>query len=273
MAGTTDIADRFDIADVRARLHRDGAVKVPGVLRGAALDAVMEAYDWSLTHPSPGRQPHAGDQLQIVDTAHPDATAAYTPMLLASPVSRLISQLWDDRAVWFLYEQIWFKQGTSQRTLWHQDSPYLPVAGEHVVVAWMSFDRVTADDALEFCLGSHLGHTYSPPSMRQDDPFIPLYDDARYPRMPAIDDDRGRWPIAGWATDPGDIVLFHPNTIHGGSAPGPARQRRSLALRFFGEEAVYVERPLEPKVPRVDGLHTALRDGDLFRHPAFLKVA
>jgi hypothetical protein len=67
-------------------------------------------------------------------------------------------------------------------------------------------------------------------------------------------------------------VLFHPSVLHGGGSPGRQGRRRTLTLRFFGEDATYSSRPGPTTAPRVDGIHD-LRDGESFRHPVFPLVA
>ena len=37
---------------------------------------------------------------------------------------------------------------------------------------------------------------------------------------------------------PGDVVLLHPAVIHGGGHTKAGRRRRTLSVRFFGEDVV-----------------------------------
>src|SRR5271166_6619377 len=91
------------------------------------------------------------------------------------------------RDVWFMYEQVFLKDGgAARRTPWHQDSCYLPVAGEQLMVMWISFDPVAKQGALEFVRGSHRGVLYDGSSFDPDDDTAPLYADGRMPRLPNI---------------------------------------------------------------------------------------
>jgi ectoine hydroxylase-related dioxygenase (phytanoyl-CoA dioxygenase family) len=193
-------------------------------------------------------------------------------MLERSPLPRLVADLWGGGPVWFMYEQVFHKRRMSQRTPWHQDTPYLPVSGAQLAVAWISFEPVEGAHALEYVPGSHRGPLYNGASFAPDDETDPFYKDADLPRMPDIEAERGRWPIRAFATQPGDVVIFHPSVLHGGGATTGERERRTLSLRFFGEDAVYVRRPGETPAPRVEGLHEALATGQPFRHPAFQKL-
>jgi ectoine hydroxylase-related dioxygenase (phytanoyl-CoA dioxygenase family) len=182
-----------------------------------------------------------------------------------------------------MYEQVFVKtDGPTRRTPWHQDTPYLPVRGADVAVMWISFDPVAADAALEFVRGSHRGPLYDGSRFDPDDDTAPLYGDGSLPRLPDIEADRARWPIVSWATEPGDVLVFHPALLHGGAATAEATSRRTLSLRFFGADAVVAARPGrgpaelgEPEVdPRVHPLSRMrlLRDGAPFRDPAFPRV-
>jgi hypothetical protein len=61
--------------------------------------------------------------------------------------------------------------------------------------------------------------------------------------------------------------------LHGGAGTRAGARRRTLSLRFFGRDAVYVERPGGGVAPMVEGLHESLTPGAPFRHPAFPKLA
>jgi hypothetical protein len=85
---------------------------------------------------------------------------------------------------------------------------------------------------------------------------------------------------------PGDILVFHPAMLHGGAPTLPSQRRRTLSLRFFGQDAVYTPRMdgglTTAELPREDAgdssepvfrkLPRSLAPGDPFRHPDFLKV-
>ena len=41
----------------------------------------------------------------------------------------------------------------------------------------------------------------------------------------------------------GDVVAFHPNTLHGGATSQPGKPRRTLAFRMFGDDVVRIDYP------------------------------
>ena len=155
-------------------------------------------------------------------------------------MAELITGLWDDPAIWFMYEQVFLKEGgENRRTPWHQDAPYLSVEGDHLAVVWISFDHVTKADSLEFVRGSHRATLFNTSAFDPNDETVPIYEGL--PRLPDIEADRSRFDIVSWAVEPGDVLVFHPAMLHGGAPTHPGGRRRTLTLRFFGRDAVYVD--------------------------------
>jgi hypothetical protein len=264
----------FDVAEAREAFRRDGVVFLPGVLDAYAMDEALKAYEWSLANPGPlaSRIPQHGDGLFYQDLYNPGCMEAYRQMLETSCVGDVVSTIWNAPDVWFMYEQVFLKEGgEARRTPWHQDSSYLAVAGEHLAVMWITFDALEAEDSLEFIKGSHRGVLYNGSRFDPDDDTAPLHDTDAAPRLPDIEATRGQYDIVSWANRPGDVVLFHPALLHGGAPTRAGQRRRTLTLRFFGERSHYDKRP-GPTGPNAPGLHDRLKQGDPFRHPAFLKL-
>jgi len=135
------------------RFRRDGVVCLRRALAADTLRLALEAYEWSLGHPGPGASalPGNGDGTFYQDLANPAALSAYRPLLQQPELAAAIAALWGHGPVWFMYEQVFMKSGgTTRRTPWHQDSPYLPVGGDDLAVMWISFDPVPEEQALEF---------------------------------------------------------------------------------------------------------------------------
>lgn len=261
-------------ASQRETYERDGVVLLPRALARADVDAALAAYEWSLANPGPGASKikQRTDALFYQDLANPACVPAYETMLKASPLPGLIAELWGTPDVWFMYEQVFLKEGgESRRTPWHQDSSYLAVGGQDLAVAWITFDAQSKDDSLEFVKGSHKGTLYDGSRFDLDDETLPIYPGDQLPRLPDIEAHRGDYDIVSFAVEPGDVVMFHPKMLHGGAATHGGKRRRTLTLRFFGEQSVYETRPL-PAGPRVPGLHDHLKPGDPFRNDAFLKL-
>ncbi len=264
----------FDgIETIRQCYQRNGVVKLDGVLDAQDLAAARNCYDWSLTHLGPygnGAAWLGAGFETFEDKANPEAPAIYEAFLRANPLAKLTQALWETSDVWFMYEQVFKKAGPCRRTPWHQDSSYLAVDGDQLIVFWMSFAAVPKSEALEFVAGSHRGPLYNGSTFNIDDPTEPIYAGSNLPRLPNIDQSPNDWNIVSWNLEPGDVIAFHPKVLHGGGATSNA-VRETLSLRFFGEDAIYQSRP-GPCGPRIAGLHENLKDGDPLRHPAFLRL-
>ena len=99
--------------------------------------------------------------------------------------------------------------------------------------------------------------------------------------LPDIEAERAQWPVVSWATQPADVVIFHPAMLHGGGDTGPGQRRRTLSLRFFGEAVHVAQRPGRQPVEATQRhgaqVHPLTRmraaaDGSPFRDPAFPKL-
>ena len=254
---------------------RNGVVHIPRALDPKALADAQAAFDWSLANPGPlaSNICQATDATFYQDLYNPDCLTGYRAMLEASPIPALVADLWDAPDVWFMYEQVFLKEGgEARRTPWHQDSSYLAVAGEHLAVAWITFDPCAQEDSLEFVAGSHRDRLYNGSRFDLDDDTAPTHPNASLPRLPDIEATRDQWDIVSWPVEPGDLVIFHPKTLHGGAPTHPGARRRTLTLRFFGDDAVYDARE-GGAGPRVAGFHDRMAQGDPFRDPSFLKLA
>lgn len=261
-------------AEQRKAYARDGVVHLPGVLDAPALRKAQEAYDWSFAHPGP----FASDIRQKTDATfrqdlyNPDCLSGYRAMLEASPIPALCAALWGTPDVWFMYEQVFLKEGgETRRTPWHQDSSYLTIDGDDLAVAWITFDACGADTSLEFVRGSHKGVLYNGSRFDVEDDTLPTHPNASLPLLPDIEKMRGDFDIVTWAVAPGDLIVFHPKILHGGAATHSGGRRRTLTLRFFGRRSHYDPREGSAG-PRLSNFHDRMQAGAPFRDPRFLQL-
>ena len=258
----------------RRAFQTDGVTLLPGFLEQDEVAAALKLFEWSMDNPGPA----AGDLLPgrggaKQDLVNPAAPAVYEDFLRAAPFSKACKALWDAQNCWFMYEQVFRKDGADGvgRTPWHQDLPYLAIAGDDIAVFWISFEAVPASRSLEFIRGSHKGTLYNGSAFDPDDETKPLYPSADLPRIPPYEAERERHDIVSFGVEPGDVVVFHPAIMHGG-APTPAGSvRRTLSLRFFGDDTVFAKRPYGGGV--IVPAMKSLSPGDPFRHESFLELA
>jgi hypothetical protein len=265
----------IDWAAARAAYKRDGAVHIPGLLTPEQLDAALKAWEWSLSNPTPLNAPKLkrdGSPLFYADSYNPRVMEGYRGMLESSPIPQACAHLWGTDPVWFIYEQVFLKEGgDTGRTPWHQDGSYIPMDGEDTAVAWITFDPLSKADSLEFVPGSHLGTVYNTSKFDPKDPTIPHDESLPYPHLPPIEAEREKWDVISWPVQPGDVVFFHFRTLHGGAPTRAGQQRRTLTLRFFGERAHYDPKTAKA-LPNFPDMATRLKPGDTMRAPGFLKL-
>ena len=185
----------------------------------------------------------------------------------------MTAELMDADHVWFMYEQVFHKvESGNPRTPWHQDTSYLSAQGADLLALWISFDAVPAPAALEFVCGSHLGPLFNTSRFDPEDFTLPIFESDSVPSLPDVEAHRSDYDIVSFATEPGDVIAFHTSVLHGGGATDQMTpERRTLTLRFFGDNAFFAERP-GPGGPFYSDLKNVIKPGQPFRHPRFRQV-
>ncbi len=264
--------------DTIDQFRHDGVVVLRDVLDTGRMQAAFEAWQWSLDHPGPlasGLIPGSDGAFQ--DLCNPEAATVYEPCVRNMPLAWIAQQFWGGSAVWFLYEQVFHKQSADVgRTPWHQDTSYWSIRGSNLIGFWVSFEAIPKQAALEFVRGSHRGLLFNTSRFDPKDPTLPIFevgaDHTGYlPPLPDIDANREQYDIVSFATEPGDVIAFHTSMLHGGGATdGVTPERRTLTLRFFGEDCCMAHSPGPPAPFGKDIGH--LKPGDPLRHDRFVKV-
>jgi hypothetical protein len=236
---------------MRKDLARDGAIVVRGLFGPDALKRVRECFDYGIEHPSPqAKRVYAGTPDEhFNEYGNPENLEQYLTLIKELRLDDFVTSLWNTESLWFLGEELFVKSGgTAGRSPWHQDTAYLPANGPHLLNIWTSFERLPKKNALEVVRGSHLGPQYNGTSYSDPtDTTRPMWDDQDWPRLPDIEAERAQdpdsWDVVSWALEPGDALVFHSGTLHGGAPVTPdCPTRHTLVLRFFGDQLFY--RPL-----------------------------
>jgi len=259
---------------------RDGVGHVPQLVEQPWLDLIGEGIARIVRGTGRKSVFFPGDPGEFIDTTRNfDLTPEFQRLLFDSPLADMASKILGSDRVWLLFDHVFVKDGGPDRnatrpTPWHQDLPYWPVAGAQFVSMWITLDAIPADECLEFVRGSHSETVYDgfDPRRVLEDPTLPFYGE-RYPPLPDIEADRDAWDIVSYDIVPGDVVLLHPAVLHGGGQTAAGGSRRTLSVRFFGEDAVYAERPkTRPSAPYTPGLDLVLKPGDPLRHPYYPRL-
>lgn len=271
-------------SDMRDRFARDGVVVLREILDRETMDLALAVYDWSLANPGPYSNHYESAQGRFYqDVCNPNAPVHYRQLGQSEVLAHICRSIFSGPDAWLMFEQVFLKEGSgSRRTPWHQDSPYMAAEGADLAVLWIPFDGLDVSDSLEFVRGSHRGPMYNGSSFDIKDDTDPAFPTATLPRLPDIEADRGAWDIVSWAMQPGDVLAFHPATIHGGAPLRVGSRRRTLTLRVCGEDARYASRPwalsehdgetVNMAVPLYPEFHQALEDGESLSKWQFQRI-
>lgn len=263
--------------EVKERFAADGVVHLANALHPEWL--LLLELGLQRVMASAGQQKHLffeGSEGEFIETLRNfDAIPEIERLVYDSPVAELIGAMIDSQNLWYYSDEFFVKQGGNcNRTPWHQDLPYWPMAGDQIASAWISLDPLPASECLEYVRGSHRGPMFDgfDPSRVLEDPTLPHYGQD-LPPLPDIEADRDAFDIVSWDIAPGDVILAHPGVLHGGGPTGPAGRRRAITIRMYGDDITYAERPpTRPTVPLTPGLSLSLEPGDPLRSPWYPRI-
>jgi hypothetical protein len=232
----------------REAYARDGVVLVPGVLDASEQAVARKMFDWSRGHPgqAAGEVTLGGPgQTVFIDTHSRYSRAWYLDALKDSLMPAIAAAVLGVDRLWYLGEQVFVKTGEegTRSTPWHQDSD-LPIDATGAIGLWMAFEPLDRAHGLQFVRGSHRGPELNPITSVDADGTHFLYPSATHlVPFPDIDADRSAFDIIAWDYRPGDLILFHTLTIHGGATVPPGGKRNTLCVRFVDAEVRYKPRP------------------------------
>ncbi len=193
---------------------------------------------------------------------------ALRDLVYYGPFARWAQQLMGAREVRFFYDQMFVKEaGTDVPTPWHQDLSFWPIRGEQVCSFWVPFDRVDRESSgLLYVKGSH---RWPQRFKAVSNDYSPILVDDDLDDVPDIHLEKDKHELLEWEMKPGDMLAFHPLTLHGsyGNA-SRTRARRALALRWAGDDVVYAP---SPKRMPIHFKHDSLPGGPL-RGAAFPRI-
>lgn len=249
--------------------QEQGAALMRGAFAPAWLDVLAEGVRRNEEEPGPYAENSAaqiGAGRFFNDYCNWRRIPEYRDFVLHSPAAALAARAMRSEAAQFFHEHLLIKEpGTALETPWHHDLPYYTVEGSETVSIWLSLDPVPRAACPEFVAGSHRwGKLFLPRYFRDGSPYP--YAGPGYEPVPDIDRDRSRYDVLSWDLEPGDAILFSFLTLHGAPANLTPRRRRSLSLRWLGEDARYATRPGPTSPPYGD---IGQRPGERMREDLF----
>lgn len=242
----TDLSRRDQFA---TRFQRDGVILIEGAFDENEMALIEAAYQGNLDNPSPLIQylyaESGGTFIQSLEDS--SGKQAFQDMFAGTSIVDIASKVFGTGGVWYFHDQLFYKEAQSdkpvRRTPWHQDTPYHRIDGSKFMVFWIPLNDITDDTALEVVRGSHKQTLYNGSYFDPSDDTKPLYDEKEMPRLPDIEANRDAWDIMTCSMKRGDVLIFHTSCLHGGGPTPGGTLRRSLSLRFVGDDVVRVDRP------------------------------
>ena len=234
---------------------RDGAVALRGVIGDNWLELLAQGIEKTVERPTPyGRVQSKPEDPGwfFTDYYMWRQYAEFETVARDGPGGVIAAKLLQSASVNYFYEGLFLKEpGTVRASDWHQDQPYYNVDGRQLCVLWIPLDAVTAETSLKVVRGSHTtGNWYQPTFFAQErvlDGAAELFEPT-----PDVDANPNDFDILSWALEPGDIIVFHPLSLHGATGNPTATRRRALQTVFLGDDCVYGERMVEVE-PRIEG--------------------
>ena len=234
----------------------DGVVCIRKLINAPWVHRMLDAIDRLERNPGPFREDYAPDALgtffseKFMWTFDQDFRA----LVFESPAAEVASALMMATQINMFYDHLMVKEpGAQSVTPWHQDLNYWPAEGRQICSMWIAFDDVGLENGgLEFVRGSHLGEVrYQPFDFKGDRPL----ETSEFEPLPDIEGHRDHYDIVSWELEPGDALVFHALTLHGGRANTSTNdRRRAVSVRWAGEDVRYVRREKMIKLPHDPGL-------------------
>ena len=247
-----------------AQFSDAGVVCLRGVVDTDWIEALRVGVEQDLTDPGPHVEIYTDEQ----DPGHFfndfDMWRHVPEMkrfIFEGPCAAIAARLMGAQRIHLFYDHLFVKEpGTLGLTPWHQDQPYMAVAGRQFCANWIPLDSISSERSLEFVRGSHRwGRSFAP--------FDAMTDGGRYSSKmfepcPDFEAARKDYDFVHWQMEPGDVLFFHALTVHqGGNNLSPDIRRRTLTHRWLGDDTTFVLRDPPAEFPKWT---TSLKTGEPF---------
>ena len=244
----------------REAYERDGAVLLRAILPPSWLAEVRDGIEESYARPgelsSKLAMPNGGGEIRMdqVPSLH---NARLHRFVMESPSCEIAAALLGSERVHHVLDQMFYKPaGTILPTAWHQDTPYLRVKGDGLCRLWIACDPSPAAATVSVVRGSHRWGVEFRPVEPEDVEAVEQkigggfsYDSGRFdgslPKVPDIAAHEASFDVMSWDVQPGDVLAFNGNILHGNSRglahhPHP---RRAFATLWGSGDVKVLHRP------------------------------
>jgi ectoine hydroxylase-related dioxygenase (phytanoyl-CoA dioxygenase family) len=237
--------------DEIAAYARDGVLYAKGLFDRAWIERMRQAALRDMESPGPCAhevKPRDGRGRFFMDVFMWRSDPDFRAFVFESPAAEIAGQVMSSTRVNFFYDHLFVKDpGTQAPTCWHNDLPFWPLRGEHIISIWLALSPVTRDTSgVEYVRGSHRwGKWYKAITPMRD----PHYEATHLEECPDFSTMRDRHDVVSWDMEPGDVLLHHALTVHGASGNSSLTERRiGLATRWTGDGVVFDPRPATLKI-------------------------
>ena len=193
-----------------------------------------------------------------------------------SSAAAIAGELLRSSTIRFVIDQTFYKPaGRVLPTPWHQDTPYLRVSGNDLVRLWVTCDPSPSTTTVSVVRGSHLWNVVYRPvtsatEVRETQGGTRFaygtgsdYD-SRLPQIPDIEAHRDSFDILSWNVEPGDVLAFNGNIVHGaGGMHMHPHSRRAFATLWAGNGVRYCKRPGRTLPDQAELVGASIADGTL----------
>ena len=240
----------LDLAALRERFDRDGYVRIPGLLDGAALDGLTATYMRFLRREIevPGRDfcdmageyERAAEDFDVVNVMLPRRYHAPWRGNAWERAAADVARCLLPAATMLDYDQLVAKPPGKEDAVfhWHQDLAYWPTTPDpETVTLWLALDDTDeSNGCLRFVPGSH-----REAELRQHRPLHGDRDDS-HPLVADVDPARDEIVAAPIAR--GEALAFRERVLHGSGGNSSDRWRRAYVLAFRTRATVDAERSM-----------------------------
>lgn len=232
-----------------ADYQRDGAVLIKKALDDKALGLLEAGVEEAYRAPERRSTKVQGPE-GVGQTLVRDYVSHESPLLQEFVGSGLVGKigagLMETASAQLVLDQIFYKsKGLIVPTPWHQDTPFLRVRGDQLVRLWLPCDFSPRELTVQVVRGSHRWNVVYNTSgeMPGDNPGDAAHcvvGDPWLPLTPDVRRYRDSFDILSWDVEPGDVLAFQGNVLHGTDGhPGHHSPRRAFALLLGGPELRY----------------------------------